>query len=402
MDQSQLGKELDYFYSYFSTLYEYYKVQYEESVEGKQLQILNESATGIITENSRYIPVELKENINKLVFCKKVLKDRFQNVNLMIEVFEHANRNKHTTIKLSKYIIRVIYILIFLCNKIHPLHEVHTLNIKIVCSPLKKRLSKKPQGECDKGIATYNINSGMTTTLMNTGVVAIIVFRQEEVIKVIIHELIHAFGLDSKLMAPETEAPLNAFFGLRMSEQQKLQANESFTDSYACLLNVFLATKFLCGGVVESMTEKCVFRGLISRELVYIVGRAIKLFPFLGLEIDERTSKLVNKCNTRSEQTHVISYYILKAMNFLNLIVFLKYLRNNDYKSKEDGIVYVQHLLKLLKMKWGNQSIPTIDITNCQFTITIHKKIIKFLKRLLKIEHDEWSLRMSCIDVSAI
>jgi hypothetical protein len=282
------------------------------------------------------------------------------------------------------------------------MHGVHTLNIKIVCSPFKKRLSKKPQDECDKGIATYNINSGMTTTFMNTGVAEIIVFRQEEVIKVIIHELIHAFGLDSKLMAPETEAPLNAFFGLRMSEQQTLHSNESFTDSYACLLNVFLATKFLCGGVVENMTEKCVFGGLVSRELLYIVGRAIKLCPFLGLEIGERTNKLVNKCNTRREQTHVISYYILKALNFVNLVVFLKYLRNNDYKSKEDGIVYVQHLLKLLKMKWDNQSIPIIDITNCQFTITINKKINKFIKQLLKIEHDEWSLRMSCIDVSAI
>jgi hypothetical protein len=350
MEQSQLGKELDYFYSYFNKLYEDYKDQYERYVGEKQLEILNENVRGIITENSRYIPIELKQNINTLTFCKKILKDRFQNINLTLEVFENAMLKQNTKIKLSKYIIRVVYIIIFLCSKICPLHEVHTLNMKIICSPFKKRLSRKQHNICDKGIATYNINSGVTTTFMNTGVAEIIVYRQEEVIKVIIHELLHAFGLDSKLMTPETEAPLNAFFGLTTSQQHTLRTNESFTDTYACLLNVFLATKFLCSGVVDSMTDKYVFRGLVSKELIYIVGRANKLFPFLGIELDAKTKKLVNKCDTRTEQTHVISYYILKAMNFVNLVVFLKYLRNNNYKSQDDGVLYVEHLLKLLKI----------------------------------------------------
>ena len=398
--QSQIGKELDYFFSYFNTLYEVYKDKYEQYVKDKQLQTLDNNATGIITENSRYIPIEITEKINKLIFCKKVLKDRFVNVNLRLEVFEHVKGNVHNNIKLSKYIIRVLYIVIFLCCKVHPLHGINTLKIKIVYSPLKKRVNTKTRGKC-QGIATYNINSGMTTSFTESGVAEIIVYRKEEVIKVLIHELLHAFGLDSKQMSPKTESSLNAYFGLQTLKQQTLRSNESFTDSYACLLNVFIATKFVCDGVVNNMTERGIFNNLVSRELMYIINRAFKLFPVLGLEINTRTSKLVNKCNIRSEETHVISYYILKALNFVNLVAFLRYLRNNNYKSEDDGIAYVEHLLKLLKLRWSIHNIH-IDITNNNFPKTINVKINKLLKRLLKIEHDERSLRMSCIDVSAI
>jgi hypothetical protein len=204
------------------------------------------------------------------------------------------------------------------------------------------------------------------------------------------------------LMSPENEVALNEFFGLQMSEQQTLRSNESFTDSYACLLNIFMATKFLFDGKVDSIAERCVFCYLVSKEWIYIVGKAFKLFPVLGLEISARTKTIINKCQKRREHTHVISYYILKALNFVNLIEFLNFLRINKYTSQEDGIAYIHHLQILLKQRWETPKVNLFDITKCQIKKTINKKLNNFLKRILKIEHDNWSLRMSCIDVSAI
>ena len=391
-----MTKELDHFYGYFNTLYDAYKRHHEQYVESKHLQTLVESATGIITENARYIPPAIKDKINIKQFSQKVLEDRFQNVHITLEVYEPTKSKSTTTYnKLIKYIVRVVYIIIFLASSVHPLHELRKLHIKVVCSPMKKRLPTNHLHVCDKRFETNNVNSGVTTTFLHTGVANIIVFRREEVIKVLIHELLHAFGVDSKFMTKETEAPLNAFFGFNGLET--VTSNESFTETYACLLNVFLASKFLCCDKMPPNVERSVFHDLVVTERTYIINQANKVVPLMGLEVDGKSGKLVNKCIDRHEDTHVISYYILKGLNFTYLTSFLTYLRKQQFKANNDDVEYVQHLTKLLNLKWVDKKKNSC----CQPT-TMFKKLNNYKKRLLKIEHDVQSLRMSCIDVSAI
>lgn len=381
-----LTKELDYFLTYFNKLYDEYVSLYKTYVEGERSHNIG-IKSGVIVESGRYIPTILKEKINKMTFHHNVLKNRFENVNISLEVFQPIIKKK-----LQKYIIRVVYVIIYFVNNIHPLHGIKNLNIKIVCSPFKKQLSSNGD------ISTFNVNTGVTTTYHNIDKADILIYREEEVLKVLIHELLHAFGVDSKWTTPQIEAPLNVFFGMNT-----VHSNESFTDTYACLLNVFLATRFLFHDKKQVLPEeyKYIFSLLVEYERSFIVNQANKLIPLLGLEKNSKTGKLVNKVSNRVEDTHVISYYILKGLNFVNLPMFLTYLRIHRWKSTMDGAKYVQYLTRVLQMKISydlvTQKHEEVDLLG-----NSSKKLMKGVKRLLKTVYNVRSLRMSCIDISTI
>lgn len=381
-----LSKELEYFFNHFTKWYDEYVSLYNTYVEGQSLQDVG-LKTGVITESGRYIPLSMKEKINKLIFYHSIFKNRFQNVHISLEVFQPTKK-----VNLQKYIIRVVYAIIYFVSKINPLHGINNLNIKIACSPFKKRLPSTGH------ISTFNVNTGVTTTYLNTGTADILIYREEEMLKVLIHELLHAFGVDSKWMTPQTEAPLNAFFGVQI-----LRSNESFTDSYACMLNVFLATKFLFRNVKEDTHEKQrhMFRALVDHERIFVVNQAYKLIPLLDLEISSKTGKLVNTVSDRKEDTHVVSYYILKGLNFIHLHMFLKYLRHEGWRSKEDGVEYVEYMSRLLQRKI-NFELATQKSQLVEFLVDSSKTFVKSKNRLLKPVYDSHSLRMSCVDISAI
>jgi hypothetical protein len=380
-----LAKELEYFFDHFSKWYDDYVLLHNTYVESQSLQNVGVKK-GVINESGRYIPLLLQEKINKLTFHHSVLKDRFQNVHINLEVYQPVLNVSST--KLQKYIIRVMYVIVFFVCKIRPLHKIINVNIKIVCSQFKKRLPSTGH------LSTFNVNTGVTTTYLNRGKADILIYRQEEVLKVLIHELLHAFGVDSLWMMPDTEAPLNAFFGVNMTHKVgqtvgTLKSNESFTDSYACMLNIFLATMFSFHGDTQEQ-KKYMFHALVGHERTFVVKQAYKLFPLLGLKISSKTGAIINNVGNRDEDTHVISYYILKALNFVHLPNFINYLRRQGWRSTEDGVEYVQYLKKLLKKSFR------------LMTKSRQRANVYYEKRLLKTVQDNQSLRMSCVDISTI
>jgi hypothetical protein len=131
---------------------------------------------------------------------------------------------------------------------------------------------------------------------------------------------------------------------------------------------------------------------LVTIEQKFSIKQATKLFPQLGLKVIN--GYLTNLNNKRQEETHVVSYYILKALNMVHLEMYLAYLRQNDYKS---GVLasYVKHLVTILHKRLVNMDVTDND--------KLFSELPLKSKRILKNNYNNnRSLRMSCVDVSII
>lgn len=190
--------------------------------------------------------------------------------------------------------------------------DIQQLTLKLVCYHGKKCLP------CMKEhLTAYNVNGGVT---MSMGVSAdVVVYRNEEIVKVLTHELIHAFGLDAKYIPPEEERFVNEYFGIVC---RSVTINESFTDALACYINTVMYTYLSSrGGFVKA------FRKNFEAERKHIFTQACKVLVHNGYY--KKDGKIMNN-SLVCEKTHVTSYYVLKAVVYMDVSEFVKMLEENS------------------------------------------------------------------------
>jgi hypothetical protein len=154
----------------------------------------------------------------------------------------------------------------------------------------------------------YHVNSGYTTRHEPQGTASVIIYRKEEVIKVLIHELLHSFSMDVKHYTSDNRILKHMGFKFQAKSTRGVRLNEALTDAYACVLNVCIAS------IVLEKDFKF-FQRLMEKERKYICHRGIQVAEMLGI-LREHTLVYV-------ETTHVMSYYVIKALLFNHLEDFI-------------------------------------------------------------------------------
>lgn len=229
-------------------------------------------------------------------------------LNILYEDFDESRNN---------YLLFTVNLMIFILNMYKKNHK--KLRLLLVYCPLKKM---KPSKE--KQLTSENVNTGVT--MMNSVEGDVIIYRAEEMTKVLIHELIHFYDFDRKHISSNVEKDLNMYFGL---VGKTITVNESFTDTFACLINLCIYTLFKHPLVVHDDKFYKMFLVNFEQEKKFIISQAANVLKYLGYNISQRGKILKSKLNY--EQTHVISYYVLKAANFNNIIKFIEYLNKFNY-----------------------------------------------------------------------
>lgn len=342
------------FYEYLNNIYVNFmhtETQYINNIKVDNFTTLK--CNNIIKED-KYIPIQIVKQINEKTYSNVYFKNIYKNINLEIDIY-YLKQQKLKREK-TQMILNYIFFIIYYIHNINVKHNIQELKIKLICCTLKKTIENGNQ------LDTVNVNSGMTTRYYNGNISEIIVYRDEEMFKVLIHELLHSFDVDSKQIKRNIEYNINSFFGIDVLHSS-ININESFVETYACLLNVFIVSKIL----------KRDFKILLDKERNYCINQANKLLGILHLDIEN--NRLINRKQNRQEATHVLSYYILKALNFMYIEEFLLYLKNEGYKCQK-VINYAKHLEDLLKKEWWYKGNKTIKQSN--------------------------TLRMSCVDISII
>ena len=96
---------------------------------------------------------------------------------------------------------------------------------------LNKKVFPGKNGILDKD----NVNSGVTYLENSHKCGDITLYRKEEVLKVLIHELIHSHLIDFQLIYSKNSKLINDLF----CSNYKILLNEAFTETFATIINLF-------------------------------------------------------------------------------------------------------------------------------------------------------------------
>lgn len=160
-------------------------------------------------------------------------------------------------------------------------------------------------------LTPLHVNGGVTWAAMNM----ILVYREEEWEKVLLHELLHYFGFDyfpQGLM--EVDSQIAKQFSIEASTPRGLGLNEAYIEALTSI--IYVAYIVLCGRSRSSAftTFKSLWRSAMRFTQNHYIKQIVKLQTHYG--------KLAWR-----ESTHVFSYYVCKACLLHNLDAFLKWLR---------------------------------------------------------------------------
>lgn len=288
-----------------------------------------------------------------------------------IKILYHTNSVKQYIIR---FIIWYTSFIIFMLSRAKRLPQ--NIHVNVFNISHTKKLPKDSD-EFD----TINVNSGYSETWINSSTV--VVYREEEIFKVIIHELIHAIRLDNKNIEFDREKEFYEFFGLD-EYGIPLRINEAFTDTLACALNVALYT-ILEARINGSHSERdflyTCYRNNLRTETSFILNQACKVLQTLGYGYNYYGLKQKDKNRDKKiiEKTHVTSYYILKAVLFVRLNRFVRYCKKNTLQFND-----VDSVIAMLKHELYQPSL--------------------FWKRIGSLSKctENGSMRMSKIDISTI
>lgn len=221
--------------------------------------------------------------------------------NLIVNVdFLHLTTNEWTEkriVQVVRWVQRIVFFVLKwarLPNERAP----RELNIVLANSPVKKMLP-------DDGVFEFiHVNSGVNTRYLNDGSGYSFIYREEELVKVIVHELAHQMQLEFHHWDfPQQEQQLIANFPEWCKPMgSKVALSECFTDLIACwfmahLLVLFGSSKWRYTKDEEGYLQKV--RGVLEMQHEYLCRQAVKII---------RVYKV--------EHTHVFAYFIAKAAIF--------------------------------------------------------------------------------------
>ena len=260
-----------------------------------------------------YIDSYIVEYINNLGWKYKVFEFDFQGISIKLKISEGKNIKK------------IVYYFCFLIYLFSQVRSINELEVSIIRCKLKKLMPLD-----GSEMTPLHVNSGLTYGTH------VLVYRNEEMIKVLTHELIHAFGIDRKTISAIQEKEITDLFGIQC---KSVFINEAFTDTLACYINA----------VMYAVIRNERVSSALAKEKRHIVRVAEEI-------LWRRLGK--NLC----EKTHVTAYYVIKAMLFKRLPAFIGLLQKHhmcfDFEIREfielikgcDQLVPRSHGLRNLRM----------------------------------------------------
>jgi hypothetical protein len=210
-------------------------------------------------------------------------------------------------------------------------NPIPIINIDILFTDVKKILP-------DKGIIGQDtLNTGYT--IGNT----IVVYREEEWLKVFIHECMHLFGYDL-ILRNKSELIYTIF-----PVNNHIQLNESYCEIWARILNC----------CIISIVNDIPVKKLVDKESEFSLNQMVKILDYMNLSY----SDLFNPKIKFHENTNTFAYIVIAGILMTDPYYFVEWcsIHNSPFIRITDENEYV----KLIKMK-------------CKLPIFLKPKKIKY------------------------
>lgn len=344
-----------------------------ETISSKKCKIERNKAerdTLLPMFHSKYVPKRIYREIETKTLYEKGDLISFQDEQNFISLFGNEKDRK-----IVRKNIKIVQLLIYLLHKLSGI--TFTNHICIYLTPYKKVLPKKNE---DYILSAEHVNSGLTTYRVNERENHIIIYRKEEWLKVLIHELLHAYRVD--ILAHNNKSILRSIFPIK----SELNYNEAYTECWAIILHCLLHSYV----VSESYEMFCnMFHENIEMELSFSMMQANKVLHHMYLHYNALIIEHKHDVNISmirnlyfKEDTNVFSYYILKLVLLFFYDEFIVFCG-----KKNRSYVYLtspRDLLKFIEARYKN-AIFIDSIYDYSLSSNKHKDDRTLRMSLLKI-----------------
>jgi hypothetical protein len=340
---------------FFIKLFNKIKKNYEKiSEKNIMLEKLDKDSKDYISDN-KFISNNIKNKI--LEKLKYGYKFTFKN-NSIIYFCQKKIIEKNPNI-----IIHMFQVIILL-KKIFNTSE-NTQNITYFETNEKKKFSDEKivlgPNEVNSGLTFLNLESKHKNG-------DIILYRKEEILKVLIHELIHSNLIDSEIILSKKTNEFSNLFCINY----KILLNEAFTESFTTIINIFYIN------IVNKLKKK-ELNIMFNNEIKYSNYICNKIMIFYNINNFSDVIKKNNECiNIFPQKTNVFSYYFLKNILLTNHILFSNILNKYTLNYK---IINEKCIIEIINLIINN--INSID--NQKTIIKDNNKSLRLCLYELKI-----------------
>jgi hypothetical protein len=262
-------------------------------------------------------------------------------------------------------------------------------NLEIYYFPLEVNKYFPKKGETE--FREEHVNTGCT--FIDSG--KIYLWRREEIEKVFIHELIHAWNFDRSIINQE-----DRWFNKYMKEEtivkREININESYTEWWAEIYYIMLENMQKREREIKrkknrksiNINEEIVKKVIesVKKQEIYSIIQTARILKWLGMTHWKELRKSNNKENNEFRQnTGVFSYYCMKSLllhDRENYVKFIHTIQNNKIKIDWDQygneyLIYYRNILEdsINGGEYGKKVNKMIKLLDNKKNKSIHKII---------------------------
>lgn len=246
-----------------------------------------------LVETSRLIPAQ----IQRTEFHHHMPCNYYEIKNPPLKVYSFGR-------PLNEHLWRFINKIIALLSKLFGQRQKHQgpLQIALGYSPLKKLLPRKK-----RILEPIHVNSGVSIPTSS----ACVVYRREEMCKVILHELLHIWNFDGR-RDEAMDRRIEARYKIN-SLHQTIRLGEAYNDAMCCIIISAIRARACAGADADAS-----YHFQIDKTRRHIFEKAGNVQRFYG-------------SGAWTESTHAFSYYVAKAVIFQHLPLFEAWLLSQPH-----------------------------------------------------------------------
>lgn len=300
----------------------YYK---KNSQKINQKSIIWKKIDKISNQNSYFIAKKFQEKIKQLKYSYV-----FQYTNNLL----YFKSNK----KINKKIPEKIVYMLILINTLKDLFQRNKCSQQVIFYDLydKKSLPSKKNNYIDQ----VNCNSAFCSVQYDEYINGpIVLFRNEESLKVLIHELIHSNFIDYEIIHGHGVEKISS----QICTKYPILLNEGFTETFGSLLHMIFVSYITKISIQTIFTNECIHNLIIMN----------KIIKYFSIKEMEDILSLFGCKKEFKQKTNVFSYYIIKIINYLNINDFLNLVNKNCFNNyalkKSFNLNFVDFILKNIK-----------------------------------------------------
>ena len=267
---------------------------------------------------SKFVPSKIKSYVEGYMKGYLVVKTYLCNVEVEViyALFKQSEINNLR--KVEKRIKKTLRILRFLLFYVGTSNKVKKITINLYLTNFKKTLPKN----IVKTLNEENCNSALTYACAEEG--EVLIFREEEWKKVLIHELFHSLCLD---FSGISYLLLKDKFKDLLKVKSEYEISEAYCEFWATILN----SCFISYDILDDKEDYEQF-GLYTEfcvqfERIFSLFQLVKVLDYMGLRYKDLISdgKMARSLKTIlfKEETNVLAYYIIKTILLFDYDKFL-------------------------------------------------------------------------------